>query len=148
MYVQVCFWIGSPDATCGRCRHWWKGMRSLWLWPSEDTMPIWSLTHQDGQRVSSLTFLPAWPVMIGEGDSTASFSWQWKTCAMEIHHLFIVTFNVASLLLFRVSLRKTMFLNKMMLSLYFISIWCCLVWMLVMLYVVKLVDVWWRLLWL
>ena len=60
---------------------------------------------------------------------------------MEIHHLFIVTFNVASLLLFRVSLRKTMFLNKMMLSLYFISIWCCFVWMLVMLYVVKLVDV-------
>ena len=60
---------------------------------------------------------------------------------MEIHHLSIVTSYLALLLLFRVSLRKTMFLNKMMLSLYFISIWCCLVWMLVMLYVVMLVDV-------
>ena len=34
---------------------------------------------------------------------------------MEIHHLSIVTSYLALLLLFRVSLRKTMFLNKMML---------------------------------
>ena len=36
-------------------------------------MLIWSLMPQGGQRVSSLTFLPVWPVTIGKGDSTASF---------------------------------------------------------------------------
>ena len=77
-------------------------------------------------------FLLALPVMTGEREKHFLFLFQWRTCIVELCHESIPIFCVALLQFYRFCLPTMMFLEKSELHFYFISIGCCLLWMLVL----------------